>query len=176
MVAWMLTPEQQRLVEEAVPVVQRAITAFRCRYPSLRRQVAQIDALSVGYLAICRAARTYDPAQSKVTTYFSTAVRNALLKEIDRNRRARYDSPDRVPMELAEALAVPIGRIAGRLHVAIARLPSKSRRLIQARFYKGLSLREIGEQAGCDPRTIRRRLSAALSVLQTILENDSRQL
>ena len=172
----MLTKQQQSVVEEAVPIVHRAIAAFRCRYPTLRKHLAQIDSTSVGYLAICRAVRTYDPAQSKVTTYFSTAVRNALLKEIDRNRRARYDSPDRVPMELAEALVVPAGRVSGRLHVAIARLPAKSRRLIQARFYNGLSLREIGEQAGCDPRTIRRRLAAALSVLQTILENDSRPL
>lgn len=172
----MLTPDQQRVVEDAIPVVHKAINAFRCRYPSLQRQLAQIDATSVGYLAICRAVRTYDHAQSKVTTYFSTAVRNALLKEIDRNRRARYDSPDRVPLELAEALAVPLSRASGRLHVAIARLPAKSRKLIHARFYKGLSLREIGEHAGCDPRTIRRRLSAALAVLQTILENETRPL
>jgi RNA polymerase sigma factor (sigma-70 family) len=170
----MLTPEQQQIVEDAIPVVQKAINAFRCRYPSLRKQLAQIDCTSVAYLAICRAVRTYDPSQSKVTTYFSTAIRNALLKEIDRNRRARYDSPDRVPMELAEALAVPLNRSAGRLHVAIARLPAKSRRLIHARFFSGMSLREIGEQAGCDPRTIRRRLSDALAVLQTILENETR--
>jgi RNA polymerase sigma factor (sigma-70 family) len=170
----MLTEEQRLLVEQAVEVVPKAIAAFRCRYPSLRRQVAHIDATSVAYLAICRAARTYDPAQSKVTTYFSMAVRNALLKEIDRNRRARYDSPDRIPMELAEALAVAGKGATGRLHVAIARLPAKYRKLIHSRFYKGLSLREIGEQAGCDPRTIRRRLSAALSVLQSLLESDAR--
>lgn len=155
-------------------VVPKAIAAFRCRYPSLRRQVANIDSTSVAYLAICRAVRTYDPAQSKPTTYFSTAIRNAILKEIDRNRRARYDSPDRIPMELAEALAVAGRGSTGRLHVAIARLPAKYRRLIQSRFYKGLSLREIGEQAGCDPRTIRRRLSAALAVLQSLLESDER--
>lgn len=154
-------------------VVPKAITAFRCRYPTLRKQLAVIDSTSVAYLAICRAARTYDPAQSKVTTYFSMAIRNALLKEIDRNRRSRYDSPDRVPMELAEALATSQKGLAHRLQLAIARLPAKSRRLIHARYYKGLSLREIGEQAGCDPRTIRRRLSSALFVLQRLLESDA---
>jgi len=168
----MLTPDQQRLVESAMPVVPKAIAAFRCRYPTLRRQVDAIDATSVAYLAICRAAQTYDPAQSKVTTYFSMAIRNAILKEIDRNRRARYDSPDRVPMELAEALVTSQKGLTGRLHVCIARLPAKSRKLIQARFYKGLSLREIGEQAGCDPRTIRRRLASALEILQRLLESE----
>lgn len=77
-------------------------------------------------------------------------------------------------MELAEALAVAGKGATGRLHVAIARLPAKYRKLIHSRFYKGLSLREIGEQAGCDPRTIRRRLSAALSVLRSLLESDAR--
>jgi len=167
-----LTDEQQRLAERALEVVPKAIAAFRCRYPTLRKQLAVIDVTSIAYLAVCRASRTYNPEQSKITTYFSMAVRNALLKEIDRNRRARYDSPDRVPMELAEALAVTVKGLSGRLHVAIARLPPKSRKLIHARFYRGMSLREIGEQAGCDPRTIRRRLSAALFVLQTLLESD----
>lgn len=154
-------------------VVPKVIVAFRCRYPTLRKQLAAIDATSVAYLAICRAAVTYDPAKSKITTYFSTAIRNALLKEIDRNRRHRYDSPDRVPMELAEALVT--ARKYGfstRIQTAIARLPAKSRTLIHLRFFRGLSLREIGEQAGCDPRTIRRRLAVALERLGTLLQSE----
>lgn len=79
-------------------------------------------------------------------------------------------------MELAEHLAASKSHASGRLHAAIARLPPKSRRLIQLRFYKGQSLREIGEQVGCDQRTIRRRLDVALSVLRTILDSDVQQL
>lgn len=154
-------------------VVPKVLVAFRRRYPTLRKQLAAIDATSVAYLAICRASVTYDPAQSKITTYFSTAIRNALLKEIDRNRRHRYDSPQRLPMELAEALVVAKQHgFSIRLQTAIARLPAKSRALIHARFFRGLSLREIGEQAGCDPRTIRRRLSVALEKLGTLLQSE----
>lgn len=168
-----LTPQQQHLAEQAMEVVPKAILAFRCRYPTLRRQLDTIDSTSVAYLAICRAAVTYDPEQSKVTTYFSMAIRNALLKEIDRNRRHRYDSPDRVPMELAEALAVSKPHaLSTRLQTAIARLPPKCRKLIHLRFFRGLSLREIGEQAGCDPRTIRRRLAVALEMLGTLLQSE----
>lgn len=168
-----LTAEQQRLAEQAMEIVPKAIVAFRCRYPSLRRQVATIDATSVAYLAICKAAATYDPEQSKVTTYFSMAIRNALLKEIDKNRRMRYDSPDRVPMELAEALAVSRQHgFSTRIQAAIARLPAKSRRLIHLRFFRGLSLREIGEQSACDPRTIQRRLAVALDCLGTLLQSE----
>jgi RNA polymerase sigma factor (sigma-70 family) len=167
-----LTDEQRQLAEQAMEIVPKAIIAFRCRYPTLRKQVASIDAESVAYLAICRAATTYDPAQSKITTYFSMAVRNALLKEIDRNRRARYDSPDRVPLELAEALAIAPSSMSTKLQTAIARLPAKARKLIHLRFYKGLSMREIGEQSRCDPRTIRRRLSVALEMLQTLLQSE----
>jgi RNA polymerase sigma factor (sigma-70 family) len=172
----MLTDEQRALAEQALEIVPMAIAAFYRRYPTLRKQVRSIDAESVAYLAICRAARTYDPSQSKVTTYFSMAIRNAVLKEIDRNRRHRYDSPDRVPMEMAEALAAGGKNLATRLQGAVARLPAKSRRLIHARFYRGLSLREIGEQAGCDPRTIQRRLTAALYVLQRLLDSEPHPL
>jgi RNA polymerase sigma factor (sigma-70 family) len=168
-----LTPEQQRLAEQAMEIVPKAIIAFRCRYPTLRKQVATIDATSVAYLAICRAAVTYDPEQSKITTYFSMAIRNALLKEIDRNRRMRYDSAERVPMELAEALAVSKQHgFSTRIQTAIARLPAKSRKLIHMRFFRGLSLREMGEQSGCDPRTIQRRLAVALECLGTLLQSE----
>lgn len=167
-----LTTEQQRLAEQALDVVPKAVIAFRCRYPSLRKALRQIDITSVAYLAVCRAATTYDPEQSKVTTYFSMAIRNALLKEIDRNRRARYDSPDRVPMELAEALAVAPRSASAKLQSALARLPAKERRLIQMRYYRGLSLREIGEHIKCDPRTIKRRLDAALAMLESLLGSE----
>lgn len=168
----MLTEQQRALAESAMPIVPKALAAFVRRYPTLRRRVSRIDATSVAYLAICRAATTYDPAQSKPTTYFSTAIRNAVLKELDRESRARYDAGERVPLELAEALAIPPQRLATRLQTAVSRLPSKSRKLVYARFYRGLSLREIGESGGCDPRTIKRRLAAALYVLKELLESD----
>lgn len=167
-----LTDQQRRLAESAMPIVPKALAAFWRRYPTLRRRLARIDAENVAHLAICRAAVTYDPAQSQVTTYFSMAIRNAVLKELDRDKRLRYDSHERVPIELAEALALSPKAVTTKLQVAITRLPAKSRRLIVARFYKGLSLREIGEQAGCDPRTIKRRLAASLYVLQRLLETD----
>ena len=154
-------------------IVPKALAAFRYKYPSLRKQFAQVDAQSVALLAVCRAAVTYDAAKSQVTTYFTTAIRNALLKEIDKNRRARYDSPDRVPMELAEALAVAPRKISVRLQTAVARLPPKSRRLIHLRYFRGLSLREIGEQSGRDPRTVRRRLDDALELLRTLLQSET---
>jgi RNA polymerase sigma factor (sigma-70 family) len=172
----MLTDDQQSVVEQAVAIVPKVISAFRLRYPTLRKQLDAIDSSSVAYLALCRAARTYNPEKSRITTYFSVAVRNALLREIDRNRAMRYGSAARIPMELAEHLAASKSQSSGKLHCAIARLPPKSRRLIQLRFYKGQSLREIGEQVGCDQRTIRRRLEIALSVLRTILESDVQPL
>lgn len=167
-----LTSEQRALAEQAMEIVPKAIAAFYRRHPHLRRQLLRIDSQSVAYLAICRAARTYDPSQSQVTTYFSTAIRNAVLKELDRNRRQRYDSPDRLPLEMADELARRPKALSGRLQAAIARLPAKARRLVQARYYKGLSLREMADQSDCDPRTIGRRLASALAVLQKILESE----
>lgn len=167
-----LTEEQRAIAEAAAALVPKALAAFRYRYPSLRRQLAVIDAVGVAQLAVCRAAVTYDPAKSQVTTYFSTAIRNAILKEVDRERRFRYYSVERVPMELAEALAVAPCRHATRVQTAIARLPAKSRRLVHLRFFKSLSLREIGEQVGADPRTVSLRLSNALKTLRSLLQNE----
>lgn len=167
-----LTDEQRALAERALEIVPKAIYAFRCRYPTLRKRLSRIDAESVAYMAVCKAAVTYNAAKSQVTTYFSMAIRNALLKEVDKERRYRYDAPNRVPMELAEALATARYGLATKLQTAIARLPAKSRRLIYLRFYRGMSLREIGEQAQCDPRTIGRRLAVALEALQSLLQSE----
>lgn len=167
-----LTEGQRVIAEQAAAIVPKALAAFRFRYPSLRRQLAVIDAVSVAHLAVCRAAVTYDPAKSQVTTYFSTAIRNAVLKELDRERRFRYYSAERVPMELAEALAVAPSRYATRVQTAIARLPAKSRKLVHLRFYRALSLREIGEQVGADPRTVSLRLTNALKTLRSLLQNE----
>lgn len=168
-----LNDEQTQYVEQALLVVPKALAAFYRRYPTLRKQYIRIDSTSVAYLAICKAAMTYDPEKSQVTTYFSTAIRNAVLKEIDKNRRLRYDSPDRVSMEKAEAVAAPPKQTSARLQAAIARLPASTRRLLHARFTKGQSLRELGVQAGCDPRTIRRRIDAALSVVESLLQTET---
>lgn len=167
-----LTDAQRALAESAIEIVPKAIHAFRCRYPSLRKRLLRIDAESVAYMAICKAAVTYDATKSKVTTYFSMAIRNALLKEVDRERRYRYDSPDRVPMELAEALSMAKYGLATKLQTAIARLPAKCRKLIYLRFYRGMSLREIGEHTKCDPRTAGRRLTVALEALQSLLRSE----
>jgi RNA polymerase sigma factor (sigma-70 family) len=168
----MLTDEQRSLVESAMPVVPKVIAAFWKKYPHLRKPLGRIDAECVANLAICKAARTYDPSKSKVTTYFSTAIRNALLKEIDKTRRLRYDSPLRVPLEMAMRTVAAEETPYTRLQLAIARLPPKTRRLVYARFYQGRSLRELGQQSGCDSRTIRRRLEAALKKLESLLDTE----
>lgn len=167
-----LTDAQKLLAEAAVVVVPRAIISFRCKYPTLRKQLRNIDSTSVANMAVVKAATTYNPALSKITTYFSRAIHNALLKEIDRNRRAQYDSPNRVPLEMAEGIAVPPRSAASRLQPVIARLPTRYRKLVHMRFVKGMSLAEIGEATHCDPRTVKRRLSDAFAILKTLLESE----
>ena len=171
----MLREEQRRLVESALPVKPKVIAAFWKRYRHLRKPLSRIDAESVANLAVCKAAMTYDPAKSKVTTYFSTAIRNAILKEIDKTRRLRYDSPLRVPLEMAIQQVPSQESVAPSVQAAIARLPPKMRRLVHARFWQGTSLRELGKQSGCDARTIRRRLTAVLAKLESLLESEHGQ-
>ena len=167
-----LSAQQQRYVEAAMIVVPKAIAAFRSRYPTLRVWTLRIDTLSVAHLAICKAARTYDPARSQVTTYFSTAVRNALLKEIDRERRVQGRMIRGLSGDVAQPqIEEPDAKLAVTLQAAMKHLPVGSRRLLELRFTRGLSLRELAEQSGRDPRTIRRRIDSALAALETLLRS-----
>jgi RNA polymerase sigma factor (sigma-70 family) len=163
-----MTDDEKRLAESCIQYVQPSILALCRSYPGIRKQVERIDATAVGYLAVCRAAQTYDPDKSRATTYFSRAIRNAILKEIAKRRRAVCDGPDRVPLTSVEGL---VFRHPDQLvSLAVAALPEDAVALIRRRYYDGETLTDMAAQDGCTRSTIRRRLSRALATLRTALE------
>jgi RNA polymerase sigma factor (sigma-70 family) len=164
-----MTEEERIVAEEAMVFVEPAIQGLCRSYPGIRRQVARIDAVEVAQLAVCRAAQTYRPEKSKPTTYFSMAIRNALLKEIARNKRAVIDGPDRIPLVEVEALrySAPDHNVV----LAISALPDAVVGLIRRRYYDGHTLSEIARAEGCSRSTVRRRLSIALRLLRKSLES-----
>jgi len=108
-----MTDAERALAESVLEIVPVVINSMGRSFPGIRKKLTRIDARSVAYVAICRATQTYNPAKSKPGTYFSTAVRNALLKELARSRRLRYDSPLRVPCALAEKVDAALGYSGG---------------------------------------------------------------
>lgn len=163
-----MTADEQALAEECLRFVEPAIRALCMACPGIRCKVEAIDAVSIGQLAVCRAAQTYDAEKSKPTTYFSRAVRNAILKELGRKRRFATDGPERVPFEAVEVLLhrQPEQDVA----IAISALPESAVRLIRRRYYDGETLTDMARQDGCTRSTIRRRLSRALALVRSALE------
>jgi RNA polymerase sigma factor (sigma-70 family) len=164
-----MTDKERALAEEAMAIVPVVINAMHRSFPGIKRKLARIDARSVAYVAVCRATQTYDPEKSKVTTYFSSAIRNALLKELARSQRLRYDSPERVPLEMAERSASRQGGQQRALPAALSVLPTGDRALIASRFHEGMSIREMSVHYRINEKTIRLRLRRAVALLAEIL-------
>jgi len=164
-----MTKRQKLLAEEAMAIVPVVINAMGRSYPGIRKRIARIDASSVAYVAICRASQTYNPDKSKVTTYFSSAIRNAILKELARSQRQRYDSPERVSMELAENAAKPQSGEERLLPAALESLPAQARDLIASRYYGRMSVREISDSTGLAQKAVRARLRNAVELLAGFL-------
>ena len=163
-----MTDAERTLAVHAMRYTSKAIAGLARGYPGIRHQIAKIDAEAVAYLAVCRAAQTYDSAKSQPTTYFSTAIRNAIIKEIARSKRAIVDGPDRVPMSIAEET---VHRMPDHdVVLAVSALPESAVSLIRRRFYDGHTLSDIAAEEGCARSTVRRRLSRALRLLKSALE------
>lgn len=171
-----LTVKQQQFVGDALRIMPSAVRTFRKRHGSWRALLSRIDVDSVCHLAICKAARTYDPARSRVTTYFSMAIRNALVKAC----RKEY----RYVQATTEQKATPrdpdvehLGRrrteqLQGAVQLAIARLPDRSKLLLHLKFARKMSLRQMAEHSGRDARTIQRLMTEAMDELETLLRNE----
>jgi RNA polymerase sigma factor (sigma-70 family) len=168
-----LTKAEKALAEEAMAVVPVVINAMNRSFPGIRRKLAGIDATSVAYVAVCRATQTYDPDKSRVTTYFSAAIRNALLKELAKSQRHRYDSPDRVSMEQAERETCAQGSQSKRLLAALSVMPEEARALIDSRYYCGMSIKEMGLAHRCNQKKMRLKLKQAMAMLAEILGTDA---
>ena len=170
-----MTEAERSLAEEAMAIVPVVINSMGRSFPGIKKKLARIDAKSVAYVAVCRATQTYNPDKSRVTTYFSSAIRNALLKELARSQRWRYDSPNRVPMELAERATVRQDSQQSKLLAALSVLPGEARRLVASRFYDGMSIRELAVEFHCNEKTIRARLRRAVAVLADVLGTQDSQ-
>ena len=164
-----MTEAERALAEEAMAIVPVVINSMGKSFPGIKKKLKGIDAQSVAYVAVCRASQTYDASKSKVTTYFSSAIRNALLKELARSQRLKYDSPDRVPYELAERMAQRQSDRSQMLPAALSVLPAAEMRLVASRYYYGMSIREIAVVFCMNEKLVRSRLQTAVLTLSQLL-------
>jgi DNA-directed RNA polymerase specialized sigma24 family protein len=116
-------------------------------------------------LAVVEASFTYDPSRSKPQTYYGSAIRHALLKEVRRFQRSREGAAERVPLD--KALRIRVTTDMRQQAIACLRLLAPDERaLIEAHVLEGRSLRSLGREHGRDWRTVKSRLVRAFESLR----------
>jgi RNA polymerase sigma-70 factor (ECF subfamily) len=110
---------------------------------------------------------TYDPARGSMTAWVLTIARSRAIDEL---RRRRPDPID--PAELPEDGSAPHDDALARWRMAdlLAQLPDDERRLLEARFYSGLTQTEIAAATGIAMGTIKTRMVRGLERLRALLE------
>lgn len=160
-----LNKKQQGFVALALRVVQPSIATFVKRNPDLRRAARRVDLESVAHQAVCLAALTYNPEKSQVTTYFGSAIRHALYREV--LSQQKQDGRYRVTEEMADP--EPCGhrtRQEMRALKALRSLPRETRTLLEDRLIEQVTLEQLSLEQRCDPRTVAKKVRAALEQLR----------
>lgn len=165
-----LTPAQQRLAEESLRFVQPSIAAFVRRNPDLRQYARRVDLESVAMQAVCMAATTYKSDRSQPSTYFGSAIRHALYREV--LSQAKQDGRF-VPVEKIADPQPPSVRTrqAQRAMRAVACLSAYDRTLLEDRLIEAVTLEQLGLEQDLDPRTIAKRVLDAIDRLKKAESN-----
>jgi RNA polymerase sigma factor (sigma-70 family) len=160
-----LNKTQRGYAEQALDVVRPAIRVFVKRNPDLRAWINRVDLYSVAHHAVCMAALTYRPEKSAVTTYFSSAIRHALYREVLTQQKldGRY-----VPTENIFDPQPNLHRTRQEMRAlrALRMLSAEDRVLLEDRLIEQVTLEQLGYEQSCDPRTIQRRVQKALRALR----------
>ena len=149
-----LSRRQQALVTEWMHLVQIAARQFvQCR-PSWQKGLFIDDLEGEGYLAIVKAARTYDRSRLPYPkAYFARAALNAMLKHI---RKATRSPGERVTVDEAEELTPCFDQIDS-LQDAISSLPECDQSMAVQRFVYGATISDLSTANGISMKVASRR-------------------
>ncbi len=165
-----LTRRQQQCAEHAIRFVQPSIASFVKRNPDLRTWIRRVDLESVAMQAVCMAALTYKPERSQPTTYFGSAIRHALYREVLTQQKldGRYVPTERILDPVPNRSKT---RQEMRALRALRLLSAYDRTLLEDRLIEQVTLEQLGLEQRCDPRTIAKRVKRAIESLR-LAESD----
>lgn len=167
-----LNERERALAEEASKLVPVCVRVFCAQLPCLRQIARVCDLESAAYLACCKAARTYDPERGVgISAYFSVAIRNAMLREVQKEIRTQAHSIRRISLEEAQRREVAAAGPAEEAIPALMQLTDEEREWIENFVFEGKSLRAFGRSAKCDPRTAKKLLKSHLARLKKLIED-----
>jgi len=128
------------LIDEWMHLVKTLARYFVQSRPSWQRSMYVEDLEGDGYLALVKAARTYDPARLPYPkAYFARAILNSMLKSIKKTTRV---PGARVSIEQAE-YQLPDFDEVNFIRLAIEALPECDRAIAGDRFLDGCTIRAI---------------------------------
>ena len=167
-----LTARQQRLATDCLQFVQPTIAVFMKRNPDLRAWTRRVDLESVGNVAVCMAAFTYSPEKSRPTTYFGSAIRHALYREVLKQQKidGRYITTERILDPQPNRHRTRQEMKAMR---ALRMLNAYDRTLLEDRLIEAVTLEQLSSEQGCDPRTIGKRVKKAIAKLQQAVHDNT---
>jgi len=141
-----LSKRRQDLALEYQPLVKTLAGYFLQHRPAWQRNNLRDDLEGEGFLALCKAARTYDPSRLPYPkAYFARAILNAMYKWIKRGNRE--PEGERVPMDMAVDRVGAEDELDHLAH-AIDMLAPELQTFASDRFEEGMTLRSLSEEHG----------------------------
>lgn len=164
-----LSKKRQAWVVEYMPLATMLARFFVQTRPPWQKSALIPDLEGEGFLALSRAARTYDPTRLKYPkAYFARAIMNGMYKYI--RKATRSPGEWKISMQEAEDM-LPLLEHPDHLRLAIEDLPEDERRMAEDRFQSGQTLRTIAEShqislriASVRARALASRLAASLDI------------
>lgn len=164
-----LSKKRQALAAEYVGLASMLARFFVQNRPGWQKSVLLPDLEGEGFLALTKAARTYDQKRLPYPkAYFARAIMNAMYKHI--KKATRTPAEWKVSLQEAEDL-LPLVENPNYLGLAIQDLPEEYQQLASDRFESGHTLRTIAEDhdislrlASVRSRELARTLAEALDI------------
>ena len=162
-----LSKRRQQLATEYMPLVKVLAGYFLQHRPAWQRQVLRDDLEGEGYLALCKAARTYDPSRLPYPkAYFARAILNAMYKWIKRGNRE--PEGERVPLDMAVE-RVGVEDEFDHIAHAIEMLSPQNQEFAEGRFQDGMTLRALSEEHGLPIKRASRKARVLAHALAELL-------
>lgn len=169
-----LTKKQQALVTEYTEMVTVVARYFVQNRPGWQKAALIPDLEGEGYLALCKAARTYDPKRLPYPKrYFGQAILNAMLKAI---RKLTRTPGDRVGMVVAEAETASTDQ-RDDLAEAISGMDERDKAMAVCRFVRKRRIVDLADEfslnlrsASVASRRLAKQIARRLGILDELPE------
>jgi RNA polymerase sigma factor (TIGR02999 family) len=161
------------LFSTAYPELKR-LAHSRLYAANLRNGIATESLLHETFLKLCHVSQLDVPSRKQFFGYASTVMRNIILDEIRSSKAERRGSGQAevtLNTELAEIspAAMDIEAVEDAL-TDLAKISPELAKIVELRFFGGLTESEIGQVLGVSERTVRREWEKARAALVVLIE------